>query len=132
MPFDEGKGIVVSGLLACVMLTSQFKPYSIYDIYIYIDCICVIYLTYISQVLLPGSWEIHTGEPMWVWTYEHGQKEEVSAVAIAVEATYHKDADVHLQQAELKVDQIHKVLGLPVMEPYKLRAKVSSWISLQG
>lgn len=75
---------------------------------------------------------MHKEEPVWVWEYANGWKEYVNICDVAVQSTQCADKSEAVIQAEQKVQDVYKHLGLPAMDSFKLRSKIMSWRSLSG
>ena len=85
-------------------------------------------------MVVAGRWEVsETGEPVWVWQYQSGWQDYVTATQVAMESTravgFTKESAI--THAQEKVYLIHRMLGLEEPSSVELRRKLMVWYEEQ-
>ena len=87
-----------------------------------------------EDMVMAGRWEVsETGEPLWVWQYQSGWQDYLTATQVATDSTnvvgFTKEfVMTHVQE---KVLLIHRRLGLEEPSLVELRRKLTVWYDEQ-
>ena len=86
------------------------------------------------DLVVGGEWEIHDGQPFWVWKYKSGWKDYSDAIKVAIESTVVKgcNLDFAVALAENKVQSIHRTLELPDPNLATVHKELFEWYRDHG